>query len=96
MLQRREEAFAKLEADINADAETIQAAERHRTVLEERLLRLRSLPEDDLTVFDEVVKPIYPPIEFVWSESRSGPAGDENDPVSEALSSRDPNEGASQ
>jgi hypothetical protein len=96
MLQRREEDFAKLEADINADAETIWAAERHRAALEERLMRLRSLPDDNLTMFDEVVEPMYPPIKFVWSESRSGLAGDENEPVSEAPSPRDPNEGASQ
>jgi hypothetical protein len=96
MFQRREEAFAKLEADIDADVEIIWAAERHRTALKERLMRLRLVPEDDLTGFDEVVEPLYPPIEFVRSESRSGPAGDENEPVSEAPSPRDPNEGASQ
>jgi hypothetical protein len=96
MLQRHEEAFAKLEADIDADGEVIRAAERHHATLKERLMHLRLVPEDDLTGFDEVVEPLYPPIEFVRSESGSGPAGDENKPVSEAPSPRDPNEGASQ
>jgi hypothetical protein len=96
MLQRCEEAFAKLEVDIDADAEIIWAAGRHRTVLRESLMCLQLVPEDDLTGFDEVVEPLYPPIEFVRSESGSGPAGDENEPVSEAPSPRDPNEGVSQ
>jgi hypothetical protein len=96
MLQRHEKAFAKLGADINADAETIRAAERHHAVLEECLMRLWLLPDNDLTAFDEVVEPLYPPIEFVRSESGSRPAGDENDLVSEAPSPRDPNEGVSQ
>lgn len=90
MLQRCKEAFAKLEADINADMETIQAVERHRTALEECLIRLRLLPDD------EVVEPMYPPIEFVQSETGSRPVRNENDPVSEAPSPRDPNEGVSQ
>jgi hypothetical protein len=81
MFQQREEAFVKLEADINADAETIWAAERHRAALEERLIRLWLLPEDNLTAFDEVVEPLYPPIEFVRSESGSRLAGDKNELV---------------
>ncbi|KAJ7799601.1 hypothetical protein B0H13DRAFT_2390925 [Mycena leptocephala] len=35
-------------------------------------MRLRLLPDDDLTAFDEVVEPLYPPIEFVRSESGPG------------------------
>jgi hypothetical protein len=96
MLQWCEEAFAKLEADIDADVEIIRAAEWHRAALKERLMCLRLVPEDDLTGFDEVVEPLYPPIEFVRSESESGPAGDENEPFSEAPSPRDPNEGVLQ
>jgi hypothetical protein len=90
MLQHRDEALTRLQADITASEERIRHEEALRARDEERLFQLQSMDLDD-PALEEALEPAVPDIEFNRSETGDGPVGDENDPVSEE-SERDPNE----
>jgi hypothetical protein len=98
LLQRRDEALTHLQADIAASEERIRMEESICARDKERLFMLQSLDVDD-PAFEETFEPVMLVIEFNRSDTGDGPVGDENDPVSEEDSEKDPNEtrkGASQ
>jgi hypothetical protein len=91
LMQHRDEALMCVQADIAAAEERIRMEELNCTRDMEWLFMLQALDPDD-PEFEKAFEPAHPAIKFDWSESGSGPVGDEDDPVLEEPSERDPNE----
>jgi hypothetical protein len=85
--QHREEVMGRVAAALAAENETVQNAQAAIA----NLTQVLSEMEDLDTAHPRFAQAIIPePFDFHQSPTTSGPVGDEDDPVSEDLSERDP------
>jgi hypothetical protein len=85
--QRREEVMSWVEAALAAETETVRNSQAAIANLTQALSEMRELD----AAHPRFARPLTPdPVDTNWSPTPLGPAGDEDDPVSEDPSERDP------